>query len=275
MKFIHIDEVISQLQSRPELLDDQYVRLVLRIISWESYALEYMKSNGTGRDEAMKWFNVIQNGDFISNINAYDMTSSMQILLAYVILKHDYPQSQWSIHIGEYDSDSFRFDLWYLESIPHESLRDMTYVGDIPVDDNTIISILTEEDLSRGSLIMDDIPICVASEFLKHEMSYRYDIGSNSMSLPSTKGELMKLLIREKVVDDDNAKSISSEIDSYLLPGANFIVVVQQKNMWNDRTHNPQFYNTLIVKSIMKMKALKGINIIFDRYPPQGCIVPL
>jgi len=262
MKFIHTGEVIDQLQSRPDLLNDKYIVLVLRMIAWETYTDSGARSK--------KWLDVARGGDPTIIIHQCNPSPSLEILLAYAILKHDDPQSPWSIHVGTYENSEFDVDVYYLQSrSPADTtVAGMMYVGDIPVDQNTVVMNLTEENIIEGSLVLDDDPICVASEFLRYDPKYRHGVGKDSAPLPCTKGEIMKWLRSERVIDDDNVKDVSSVIDDLLAPGSDFVLLCHALNVCEG------VQSVLLRRSIMKMKAIKGINMILDQYPPIGCVVP-
>lgn len=276
MKFIYVGEVTDQLLARPELLEDRYVTLVLRMMALDAYVREATRPIDERNVENMeRWLEVAEGGMPSANISEYALSLFYDILLAYVILKYADPLAPWSIHVGTYEAPGFGLDLWYLQAVPSSNTEDIaTFVGDVPVDQVTIITGIEEEDLKNGSFVMYDNPICAGSELLKYEAIYRNGVGKDSVPLPSSKGEIMKWLRSERMADDDNVKDISSAIDILLSPGSDFANIIHDMNLWNERTIQPDIYNTILVRSIMKVKITKGINIIFEKYPPKGCVVP-
>lgn len=274
MKFIHVGEITNQLLTRLELLEDRYITLVLRMMALDAYVDEAIHPIYMRNVENMeRLFDITEGGVPLLRVSDYRASLFYEILLAYVILKHDDPQAPWSIHVGTYETSRFAFDLWYLQALPSTS-GDNIFIGNIPIDQVTVITGLEIEDLENGSFVMYDDPICVGSELLKYEVKYRNGVGSNSVPLPSSKGEIMKWLRSERMVDDDNVKEISTVIDRLLIPGSDFVNDIHSMNLWEERTNHPDIYNTLLVRSITKVKVVKGINVIFERYPPTGCIVP-
>jgi hypothetical protein len=275
MKFIQIDEVTDQLETRPELQDDRYINLVLKMMAWESYVEESVMKQNKNTVTSMKWLKIAQGDAPILKVREYNISPALEVLLAYTILKHDDPDAMWTIHIGKYENSQYDMDLWYLQSSPKEGATevDYTYVGDIPVDEMTIVSNLSTADLEDAHITLDDMPICVASELIKYEHRYRTNTGDSHV-LPGSKGEIMKWFNRNRLTDDSNVEEVSVFVDDLLQQGTDFCTHINSRRLWN-HTDTPDLHNIHLSRSILKTKILKGINIIFDKYPPQGCVVPI
>ncbi len=160
----------------------------------------------------------------------------LPVLLAYSILKYDDPLSPWRIQ-------SYN-DILYLYLVPTDtrSRADMFFVVDYPIDEPTIVSTMMEHDVIDGvfdvSTIDNHRRLCVGSDILDV-----YD-----STLPTTKGGLMKMLLLNGIVNDDNVGEISIRIDTMMMRG--YI-----------------YGNDIIARSVCKIRLSSLINDILIMYP--------
>lgn len=288
MKFIQLEEVTKQLETRPELLSDPYITLVLKMMAWEKYVersvAEYKIVEGQSNNNTrilQSWLDIARGINVFPIDTIPQVSNVLHVLLVYTILKHDDPQSSWSIHTGTYESPIidplYSMDIPYLQASPIDEMKspaEMLFVGDEPVDQLTVISKLSENDLTNGALVMDDSPICVGSELLRYEPMYRTGSSKESVPLPNTKGELMKWARSEGILDDDNVDIVSKSVDQMLDRNTDFTIMIRSSNLWDERSKNINLYNVLLMRTILKIKVSRGMNIVFDHYPPDKCVVP-
>jgi hypothetical protein len=254
MKFINVYNILSNIDA-----NNIYIRLILRAMAWETYVYKRKNIN-----DMSKWYNIARGEDLPININDYIPSEATKILLAYTILKHTYPGSIWTIHIGEYESKILDMNIWYLHGKAGK-IYDST--GKI-VQEDVIVSILSTGDIEGGSFVMDDTPITTPEDLYMYSIEYRQGIGRDSYPLPNDKSSIMKWLRSERILDDDNIDLVSDTVDVLLEPNSNFVDMVQKVDLWGDRTSYHDLYNTLLIRSILKAKVIKAANIIFDKYPP-------
>lgn len=275
MKFIHVEEITEQLLKHPELVNTNYVNLVLRMMAWEIYVAQH----DSGVESDIFWLDVAR-GQISFPLSKISLASSTLItLLAYVILKYDDPQAPWSLHVGKYEYTlndiDVTIDVPYIQGKPKGDVSSgMMFAGDHPVDQLTIISSLKEEDLDNGDFIMNNSSICVGSDLLRHESLYRSNHTEDSVPLASTKGELMKILHGENLVDDDNVEGVAIVVDELLQPGTDFVMIIPTRNIFLDKVASTKHINRMLMRTILKIKITRGINMIFEQYPPDRCVVP-
>lgn len=184
----------------------------------------------------------------------------LDIILAYTILKHRDQHIPLSLHLGIYESPTT--EVPYLQIRPSD--EDQYFILDIPVNQTTIISELIESDLITGKLLTNEDTICVGSDMMKYDPFYRNR--DNTVPLPDTKGSLMKTLRREGIIDDTNVRDVSLFIDEVLIPDTNFIQMIKEYPLFRG-------IHDLMIRTIAKIKIVKGINTIFDHYAPDRCTI--
>ena len=105
--------------------------------------------------------------------------------------------------------------------------------------------------------------VCNIHDLLDGIIDTQVYIDGSYRNLPQSKSEIMKWLRSENILSDENVQVISQEIDTLLLPRSLFIQRVYTTDYWNERD-----IPNLLVKSILIIKITRGIQRVFDQYPP-------
>lgn len=215
MKFIHVDVINEQLLYRSDLRESPCISSLMRIISLE----EIVRGS---------------------------VTDALPVLLAYGILKHDDPLSPWKIQVYN--------NIVYLYLVPTDiTIRaNMSFVLDHAIDEPTIISTMIEDDVINGTFPVASVgehrQLCMGSDII--DVYDHYTI--NGVSLPTTKGGLMKMLRHDRIIDDSNAGDMSILIDRMISDIDAYVHADTQG----------------ILLAVLKIKIVDTINKLLIAYPP-------
>lgn len=238
MRFISLDKVNTVVEP------NKHITLVLKMLAMESN----MHVNSLPLE-----------------LSAYNGTDATNILYIYTILKSIDSRSKWRIGTATFTSGYDSMDIWYL----YNNGNDNTLLNGSLIKEETIISILSDEVAMSGSLEMDDKAICVGSDLYKYTLEYRYN--NLTLELPSTSSELSRWLRSENLLDDSNASQWNTLLTQCLKPGSNFDELIINSDILNGKTRTVDLYHQILIRSIKKIKLVKGTNYILGVYPPNGC----
>lgn len=273
MKFIYVDNILQNQKIFPPNSD---TKPILDIIALETYISYLLSNDKKSQEKAIQWYKAIKMEKLPSYADIYKYKASqvMKLLLAYVILKESDTDIKWSFHIGTYESDTFTLDIWYLQAGSfNNTLKELT-INDISYETPIIVSTITEGDLLNGSLLMNDTPICSSEDIIQYELRYRYSISTETKTypLPVNKPDIMKWLRRIGILNDKNVEAISSIIDNSLSQfNIDSISNILDSDICMESIPEISTCSSLLIYSILKIKAAKTVSDIFLKYPPDKC----
>ena len=109
---LYADDMVNRLNTEPDLIKDPYVGTVLKMIALQEYFSarddlvkkmrgSYTVYQSTGSTKRDKWYNATLNVTWDPSVKMNEH-EGINLLLAYVILKHDDPSHNWCLYL---DSD--------------------------------------------------------------------------------------------------------------------------------------------------------------------------
>lgn len=249
MKYITFDEIFSNLREQPSLLKDPYIGLCFRMMIIEGYySLSNFSTASSMHDYIVKIRHMVETHEYTYWDTLLLISSDvLKSVLAYTILKSIHPHNQYSFTV-------------YTVHL----MDDLSTVCLLNSEEDTLISEYGEEVMKESSL--STFALCRSHLLLAVSKKYNVPL-SNSYEKPSTLDEIVQWCIRYNAdMPEDRLRVF---IDSLLQPGSLFVEDTIHMNLWRGDPSNK--YNNSLITIILRSKVMKGLNIIFDRYPPYHC----
>lgn len=260
MQVIKYETVLQQL-SVPQVRNNSYVILALKMAGLGTYMRHgHGEHKKVDVDLVRKWWGYISTNTYPTNTSEFKFTIVTKAILAYTILNvtRD-PCGPWSLHTGYLDLAS----LSWLKTICLLS-----------ADKKTVIYDFDKEYIDDYKI--DNTSFCVAKDIAQYDPIL--ETAPDNMKAPYESSDIIKWLTTNTIVNPSNKSVITRSIDNLLKVGNDYISTILGTNIWatvSDTWSDPEYskyvYDYNLITMITLAKIIKGINIIFDKYPPGGC----
>ena len=257
---IPFSEVFLSL-SNPIILKNKYVRLCFQMMAMEQY-ITYSRKDYTNQynlDKSRRWRSIIKYGEYPPYEEmTKPASSSLRAILAYTILKVINSQDKYAFRIGIIKVQYGNFDTIYL----------------VKINTNTILTDFTRDELNKTVFIRDERNHCEGYDILQYELLYQHEARSKA-EISVDINNLIDTVDSKHIIGFRNGQALKKPIESLMDPMVDFAETIYQGNIWNGISSitesNKHDYDNRLITAIFGLKVYKGINIIFQAYPPYGC----